>query len=234
VSTEAARQVVALDREVPKDPTAPGVPFPRLAEDARDLELESVASEAVRASSMAALWARVAAIVFALGMVYAVRHDLRFALAPNSPVELGANPTAAQLGSARDHLAAVDGIPGGVGAVDYRRPLSDGQHRLAPLVDRPEIYVDLRLPDGVEPTRFVPPTRVVGRLVPLDDAGVRYHNARALIESATGHPAPAQAWLLEQGAVPSLGAPGALLALGASAIAALLVAASLLERRRAR
>ena len=153
------------------------------------------------------------AIAASAALVFALRVDLRYALAPHETVVLGASPTSAQLAAATHRHVSIDGIPGGVGAIDYRRPLRDGVYRLAPLVDRSDVYVELRLPDGVDPARFVPPTRVDGRLVPIDDGGARFSHVRAMIERASGKPAPANTYLLEQGAAPTLRAPSAIVAM---------------------
>jgi hypothetical protein len=198
---------------VPARPDEPGVPFPPVAEDAYDAELETIALERGRNASRALSMVRTASIVAAALLAFALRHDLRFAFASSSPTELSSNATAADLDAASHRLVSMKGIPGGVGAVDYRRPVQGGTYRLAPLVDRPDIYAELRLPDGVDPARFVPPTSIEGRLVPLDAGGVRFGDARTLLERATGRPVPAKAYLVEVGARPSLGAPAAVLAL---------------------
>lgn len=220
---------------VPAKPDEPGVPFPPVAEDAYDAELETIALERDRNASRALAVVRVFSIVVAGLLAFALRHDLRYALAPSSAVELSPNATSAELSAATDHLVSIKGIPGGVGAVDYRRPVQGGLYRLAPLVDRPDIFAELRLPDGVDPARFVPPTTVEGRLVPIDAGGVRFGDARALLESATGRPVPAPAYLIEVGARPSLGAPAAVLGVVAllvcAAQAALLVTQASKRRR---
>lgn len=222
---------------VPARPDEPGVPFPPVAEDAYDAELETIALERDRNANRALRVVRVFSIVAAGLLGFALRHDLRYALAPSSALELSPHATSAELAAASHHYVSVKGIPGGVGAVDYRRPLQGGVYRLAPLVDRPDVYAELRLPDGADPARFVPPTSVEGRLVPLDSGGVRFGDARALLESATGRKVPAPAFLIEVGQRPSLGAPAAVLGVVAllvcAAQAALLVAGARAARRPA-
>jgi hypothetical protein len=197
----------------PSRPDEPGVPFPHLAEDAYDAELEAIAVERHRSSTTAISAVRVLAILAAATLAFALRHDLRFALASHSATELSSTATAAELDAASHQLVSLKGIPGGVGAVDYRRPGSSDLYRLAPLVERPDVYVELRLPEGLDPTRFVPPTSLRGRLVPMDEGGVRFSDARAMIERATGHGTPAKTWLLAQGAEPSWKSPGAVVAM---------------------
>jgi hypothetical protein len=206
---------------VPAQPDEPGVPFGPIADDAYDVELEAIARERDRVGNRALAAVRVFSIVAAGLLAFALRHDLRYALASSSPTELPAQASEAELERATHRYVSMKGIPGGVGAVDYRRPIQGGRHRLAPLVDQPNVYAELRLPDGIDPARFVPPTTVTGRLVPLDDGGVRFGDARALIEGSTGQRAPAPAYLIEVGARPSLRAPAALLG-----VVALLVCAA--------
>lgn len=219
--------------EFPIRPDEPGVPFPPIAEDAHDPELEAIAAARALPAARALTAVRLISIVFAGLLAFALRHDLRYALASPSVIELNETSSTAELSNAAHHLVAIRGIPGGVGAVDYRRPLQGGVYRLAPLVDRPDVLVELRLPDGVDPSRFVPPTSVRGRLVPLDDGGVRFGDARGLLERATGRALPANAFLLESGAEPTMRAPAALL--GAVALLVVVIqGALLLASKRAR
>jgi hypothetical protein len=223
--TIARAQVNELDhdeapasRVAPVRPDAPGVPFPHVAEDAYDAELEAIAELRARPAARTAYVARLLAIAASAALVFALRVDLRYAFAPRETVVLGASPTSGQLAAATHRHVSIDGIPGGVGAIDYRRPLRDGVYRLAPLVDHPDVYVELRLPDGVDPARFVPPTHVNGRLVPIDDGGARFSHVRAMIERASGKPAPASTYLLEQGAAPTLRSPSAIVAMLAAVL----------------
>ena len=218
--------------EVPHRPDEPGVPFPPVAEDARDPELEALAASHAESGTRALLLVRIVSIVAAALLAFALRHDLRYAFASAQPIDLAANATTEQLRGASHQYVSLAGIPGGVGAIDYRRAARGGVHRLAPLVDRPDVFVELRLPDGVDPSRFVPPTTVQGRLVPLDEGGVRFGDARGLLERATGHAVPANAFLLEAGAQPSMRAPAVVL--GGVALLVLAVQAAFLVRTRRR
>jgi len=119
-----------------------------------------------------------------------------------------------------------------VGAVDYKRPLGDALYRLAPLVDHPDVFVEIQLPAGADPSRFIPPTKVQGRLVPMDDGGARFSSARALLTDATGHAPPAKAWILQEGAEPSWSSPGAVVALLALLLAAAQAVMLVAPRRR--
>lgn len=217
---------------VPERPDAPGVPFPHVAENAYDAELEAIADARSRPATRALFVGRLLSIVAAAALAFALRHDLRYALSPTAPIELGSSSSSSELVAASHRYVSLRGIPGAVGAVDYRRPLGRGLYRLAPLVDRPDIFVELRLPEG-DPTRFVPPTSVQGRLVPLDEGGARFSNVREMLARTTGHSVPASAWLLEQGAAPSFVAAGAVIAAIALLLAAFQVAFLLAGRHYA-
>jgi len=232
VSASASEHV----HEAPTRPDEPGVPFPPVAEDARDPELEALAASRDASGRRALGLVRVLSIVAAGLLAFSLRHDLRYALASSTPTELPSSASTEQLRANAHRYVSIAGIPGGVGAVDYRRAAQSGVYRLAPLVDRPDILVELRLPNGADPSRFVPPTTVAGRLVPLDEGGVRFGDARGLLERATGRPVPASAFLLEAGAQPSLRAPAPILgavALAVVALQAAFLASSARSRRRA-
>lgn len=228
VSVSLTEQV----HEVPSHPDEPGVPLPPIAEDAHDPELEALASTHAQGPRRALTVVRLITIIAAALLVAALRHDLRYALASDNPTDLSSSASIEQLRSAAHSYVSLTGIPGGVGAVDYRRAVQSGVYRLAPLVDRPEVFVELRLPDGVEPSRFVPPTTVAGRLVPLDEGGVRFGDARDLLERATGRSVPANAFLLESGARPSLRAPAVVLGGVALLVMAVQAAFLIASRRR--
>lgn len=222
----------------PETPDSPGVPFPRVADDAFDPVLSEgeAFTEGRRKAAFAVLTgARLVAILAAIGLAWALRADLSYAVASSSPTLLSAKSAPAAIEAASNRFVQLDGVPGGVGAVEYRRPLREGLFRLAPLVDRPEVFVELTIPEGTDPVRFVPPASVSGRLVPLDDAGARFRNARALIEGATGRALPARVFLIEPGEAPSLRNSGAIVAILALCIGAIQLASlaqSVGDRRR--
>ena len=216
----------------PVRPDAPGVPFPHVADDALDEALAVV--EAARAAPLvrALQIVRAVSIVGAMLLAFALRQDLRYAMSPATPQEITVATGTTELDALSHRLVALRAVPGAVGGVDYRRPTAAATYRLAPLVDRNDVYVELMIPAGVDPTRFVPPTTLRGRLVPLDDAGVRFQGARSLLERATGHPVSAHAFLLEQGAEPSPRSPGAVVAALALVIAAVQAAFLVAQLRR--
>jgi hypothetical protein len=126
-----------------------------------------------------------------------------FALQPGPPQDLGP-------------LKGVDLGPGldnkwvhGTGTiadegVEYRRPLDPDRYRLVQVGGNPHLFVELRVPSGVESEHYVVPNSFVGRLVPFAHAGLRYGAVSdALAEVAARRDADHDAWLLVDGQAPS-------------------------------
>lgn len=86
-------------------------------------------------------------------------------------------------------------------AVRYRRPLDGDGYRLAQIEGNERLWVQMRIPEGMREEHFVPPASFVGRLVPLDAAGLRYGR----LEDALGKVGASseRAWLLIDGEAPS-------------------------------
>src|SRR5690606_39171503 len=85
-------------------------------------------------------------------------------------------------------------------AVRYRRPLDGDGYRLAQVEGNEELWVQMRIPEGMREEHFVPPASFVGRLLPLDSAGLRYGR----LDSALGEVGadPDRARLLIDGEAP--------------------------------
>jgi hypothetical protein len=82
-------------------------------------------------------------------------------------------------------------------AIAYRRPLTPGEYRLVQVAGNGTIWVELRIPGQLDAQRFIPPSSFVGRLVPLQQAGLGYGSL-----SETGSGPSADAWLLLDGESP--------------------------------
>lgn len=91
---------------------------------------------------------------------------------------------------------------GSAGAIRYARPLEGDSFRLQPVAGNRRIWAEIRVPEGMEGPRFVPPTIFAGRLVPFDQAGLRHAGLRRSVLQQTGAQVPADAWLLIDGASP--------------------------------
>ncbi len=83
----------------------------------------------------------------------------------------------------------------------YSRPLENDSYRLAHVAGNERIWVEVRVPDGLEGPHFVPPSSFVGRLVPLEHSGLS-HNDLDRAVTASGGTMPKDAWLLMDGHAP--------------------------------
>lgn len=151
-------------------------------------------------------WRRATLVTLVLTMIAsfslcgALLEDARFALTGGQPTEL---PPLAALQPGSEHANRwVHGTAHLGPASGYRRPLDPDRFRIAPVEGNPRLWVELREPAGSLHEHFVPPTSFVGRLVRLDDAGLRHQGLRATLEGSR-QPAPsAEAWLLIDGESP--------------------------------
>ncbi len=92
------------------------------------------------------------------------------------------------------------------GAVAYRRPLESDSYRLSRVRGADKLWVQVRVPrddDDPQHRRFVPPTSFVGRLLPLDEGGVRLSRLEEAVAAAGRPPLPREGWLLLDGEGPS-------------------------------
>lgn len=140
--------------------------------------------------------------ITSLGMVFALRRDATYAFAQSHPQDLG-DLTAATTNDLIDN-AYVEGhvMLGAAHAIRYERPLVDDSFRLMPIAGRDDIWVEVRVPPREENTRWVPPSRVSGRLVRFEAAGPRHRGLADAVLDATGQHVPKGAWLLVDGRTP--------------------------------
>jgi hypothetical protein len=166
----------------PLDPELEALPEPR--RPYRNLTLAVLAATAISALSVSA----------------SLTSSARFSLEAGPPKELG-SLTHVQLdpGLRNTWVHATGDLDDG--AVEYRRPLDADRYRLVRSADNARLWVELRVPGSLEPEHYVPPNSFVGRLVPLDDAGLRYSSLRNALaelgEKSDG------AWLLVDGEAPA-------------------------------
>ncbi|MEJ7733962.1 MAG: hypothetical protein WKG00_32800 [Polyangiaceae bacterium] len=141
------------------------------------------------------------AIVAAL-MAFALRGEARYALSPGQPLGLGELATLKLGGDLDNRYVRSVGLLGTSGAVRYGRAAEGDSFRLAPIAGNPRIWVEIRVPEGFEGPRFVPPTSFAGRLVPMGEAGVRHAGLADTVRDHGGTRVPADAWLLVDGSSP--------------------------------
>ncbi|WP_437599361.1 hypothetical protein [Sorangium sp. So ce590] len=140
--------------------------------------------------------------VAALWMAIAVFGEARYALSPGRPVDVGElaplRPTA---DLANRYVRAV-ALLGTRDAIRYGRAAEGDSFRLAPVAGNPGVWVEIRVPEGFEGPRFVPPSSFAGRLVPFKSAGIRHARLAAEVEEQTGTAVTGDAWLLIDGSSP--------------------------------
>jgi len=141
--------------------------------------------------------------VLALWMAVALLGEARYALTPGTPVDVGDLATLQQPGSdlANRYIHAT-GLLGTSGAIRYGRAAEGDSFRLAPIAGNPKVWVEIRVPEGFEGPRFVPPTSFAGRLVSFKEAGIRHAFLRDAVREQTDKPIPEGAWLLIDGSSP--------------------------------
>lgn len=165
-----------------------------------DPELEAL-PEPRRPFRRATLVTLAATAVFSVAMGWELRGDARFSLQSGPPHELGAL-THVQLGPRAENSWVHAAGALAAEAAEYRRPLDSDRFRLVRAEGNPRLWVELRVPGGLEPERYVAPNSFVGRLVPFEHAGLRY---AAVAEAGTtlGTALPGDAWLLIDGEAPA-------------------------------
>jgi hypothetical protein len=87
-------------------------------------------------------------------------------------------------------------------SIEYERPVDRDRYRLAPLEDNGRVWVELRIPAGIDSEHYVAPNSFVGRFVPFSKAGLRHASLESAIETAFGAPPSGDAWLLIDGEAP--------------------------------
>jgi hypothetical protein len=142
-----------------------------------------------------------------VAMAWALRGDAGFSLRTGPPLELGAL-THVQLGANMENRWVHASGPLADQAAEYRRPLDADRFRLVRAQGNPHLWVELRVPAGLEPERYVAPNSFVGRLVPFEHAGLRYAavtEAAAILGNAPdgSHSSLENAWLLVDGEAPA-------------------------------
>lgn len=141
----------------------------------------------------------------ALGMCAALAGEAIYATTPGRPVEVADLGALAPGEDLANRYVRGHGLLGTSGAVKYGRPAEGDSFRLAPVAGNPRIWVEIRVPEGFEGPRFVPPTTFAGRLVPLGEAGIRHAGLRGAVSDRGAGGAiqvPDDAWLLVDGNSP--------------------------------
>jgi hypothetical protein len=135
-------------------------------------------------------------------MAVALFSEARYALASGQPAELGDLTGLRPSPDLANRYVRATGLLGTTGAIRYGRAAEGDSFRLAPIAGNPGLWVEIRVPEGFEGPRFVPPTTFAGRLVPFHRAGVRHVGLVKAVHGQTEVTVPDDAWLLIDGASP--------------------------------
>lgn len=181
---------------LPRGPGGPGVdmtgPDPELlALPAPPRQERTVTVVLMAVTAIAALW-----------MAIALLGEARYALSPGRPVDVGELAPLRATEDLANRYARATGLLGTRGAIRYGRAAEGDSFRLAPVAGNPGLWVEIRVPEGFEGPRFVPPSAFAGRLVPFGSAGIRHARLAAEVEEQTGTAVPDGAWLLIDGSSP--------------------------------
>lgn len=184
--------------------TSPADPGSRLTNDAGspDPELIALPAPPTRERKVTVVLMLVTAAL-AVWMAAALFAEARYALTPGTPTDLGdlAALTSPSADLANRYVRAA-GLLGTAGAIRYGRAAEGDSFRLAPIAGNANVWIEIRVPEGFEGPRFVPPTTFAGRLVPFKDAGIRHAFLRDSVREQTDKPIPEGAWLLIDGSSP--------------------------------
>jgi hypothetical protein len=182
---ESTAELPLITSDHPPDPELSALPEPR--RPGRRLTLASLSLTALASAAM----------------VFALSGEGAYAFVSGPPADLG-NLTHAAPGPEHSNTwVRGEALLGTAGAVRYGRPLEDDTYRLAPVAGNKNIWVQIRVPAGMEGPHFVPPTSFVGRLVPASGAGLRHQGLSSSVSEASDQQMPEGAWLLIDGEAPA-------------------------------
>ncbi len=167
----------------------------------RDPELEALPVPR-RPWRRATLATMIAVATLSLAAAWALVATARFSLQKGPPRELG-SPTNVQLGAALENTWAHGEAELAEKSIEYRRPLDSDRFRLVEVAGNRSLWVELRIPAGIESEHYVPPNSFVGRVVPFSKAGLRHAALADAIGGAYGRRPDADAWLLIDGEAPA-------------------------------
>ncbi len=134
--------------------------------------------------------------VAALGLAWSMRGEARYAASEGAPAELGDLARFAPTDALKNRYVRGSGSLGTTGAIRYGRAAEGDSFRLAPIAGNDNVWVEIRVPEGFEGPRFIPPSTFAGRLVPMADAGLRQWSLKSDVQEKTGTRIPDGAWLL--------------------------------------
>lgn len=135
-------------------------------------------------------------------LAWSLRGEARYAASSGLPRDLGDLSRAALEPSVANTYVRGSSLLGTQGAIRYGRAAEGDTFRLAPVVGNDKLWVEIRVPEGFEGPRFIPPTQFAGRLVPFSEAGLRHASLRGAVADKTQTRIPEDAWILVDSSSP--------------------------------
>jgi hypothetical protein len=140
--------------------------------------------------------------LLSLAMAWNLRGEALYATQNGPPIQLGELETAVHGQQLTSRWVQGTAQLETTGTIRYSRPLESDTFRLARVANAPKLWVEIRVPAGLEGPHFVAPASFVGRLVPFSRAGLRHKGLPAEVKATTNDQVPPDAWLLVDGESP--------------------------------
>lgn len=182
--------------------SAPRLPASETAVDLQpDPELEALPAPPRQERVFTAGLMLMAAVASTL-LAVSLRSEVGYVFSNNIPMDIGDLAQATLSESMSNRYIRATGLLSSTQAIRYERPMEGDSFRLAPIANNPKVWVEIRVPEGMEGPRFTPPTTFAGRLVPMANAGLRHGGLQAKLNGLTTDRLPPDAWLLVDGSSP--------------------------------
>lgn len=197
----SAERTSTLDAPAQRPGRSPEPPAGR--GDAADGDPDLIALPAPpKRERLAAVVMMLITAVAAAWMAIALLGEARYALTPGRPVDVGDLAALKPTADMANRYVRATGLLGTSGAIRYGRAAEGDSFRLAPIAGNPDLWVEIRVPEGFEGPRFIPPTTFAGRLVPIKKAGIRHAFLADSVREQAQLTVPEGAWLLIDGTSP--------------------------------
>lgn len=131
-----------------------------------------------------------------LALAWSLRGEARYAASPGLPVEVGDLSRLAPNPDLANRYVRGGALLGATGAIRYGRAAEGDSFRLAPVAGNDKLWVEIRVPEGFEGPRFIPPSSFAGRLVPMREAGLRHSMLPGEVLDKAKVAIPSDAWIL--------------------------------------
>lgn len=183
VSTHPSQALPAVNRLEP-DPELLALPAPPKRE--RGITVATMALTALAAALLA----------------WSLRSEARYALTSGAPTSVGDFTKLTLDDAMKNRYVEGSALLGTQGAIRYGRAAESDTFRLAPVAGNPKLFVEIRVPEGFEGPRFIPPRSFAGRLVPFSESGLRHAGLSDAIAEKGNTQVPPDAWIVIDGSSP--------------------------------